>query len=220
MKKILSICLVLVMVMSFNLTAFAKGGFVNSPSENLAPEIVDSSDDGIVIHSYAGRHELTEKEREDLEDAYDSIKGSTDLSNLNANLGSLAKNKNINPKDLSVSDLFNIGYNGKNPKGPHSITLSADTLRNFVALMTYVNGKWQLIEGAEIVDGNLVFNTAQFGPYAFVVNTSGVVSPQTGVADSAQSNSNNVSIIFYAVIMLASAGAALVLYRKSKKYTA
>ena len=102
MKKILSICLVLVMVMSFNLTAFAKGGFVNSPSENLAPEIVDSSDDGIVIHSYADRHELTEKEREDLEDAYDSIKGSTDLSDLNANLGSLAKNKNINPDQLRV----------------------------------------------------------------------------------------------------------------------
>lgn len=218
MKKLLSVCLVLVMVMCFSVTAFAKGGFVSSPSENLAPEVIEPSNGSIVVHSYAERHELTEKQRKAMEDAYDSILNNSNLYNLNSKLGDIANNKNLDVSKFAVSDLFNVDYVGSGLAGTQTIKLKADTLSNFVSLMFFADGKWQLIDDAKIEDGLLVFNTAKLGPYAIVVNTASATSPQTGV--SGETNTDNTDTIVYGALMLITAFCALVMWRKSRKYTA
>lgn len=209
MKKLLSVCLVLVMVICFSVTAMAEGGFISSPSLNPAPEVIEPTDGSIVVHSYSKRNELSEDKRNALEDAYNSIKSTNNLSDLNGAL---------NGKNIGVSDLFNVGYNGTNAAGNHSVTLKADTLNNFVALMTYVNGEWKIVEGAKIQNGNLVFTAKDFGPYAIVVNTDGTKSPQTGINETA--NTQNSAIAVYGILMAVSACGALIMWRKAKKHTA
>ena len=217
MKKMLSVCLVFVMVICFSVTVFAEGGFVSSPSLNPSPEIVEGDGD-IVINSYADRDKLSDEERKDIEDAYDSIKNNENLVDLNEKLNNAADNKNVDPSNLAVSDLFNIGYKGNDPFSSQSLTLKADTLNNFVALMVYVNGEWQLVEDATIKNGNLLFTAKELGAYAVVVNTGDdTKSPQTGINETEADNSG---IAVYGILMVVSACGALLMWNKSKKYTA
>ena len=115
MKKVVAICLMMVMVLSMSVNVFAApGGFVSSPSGNPAPEVVifaPSDDDckgRLVVTAYGDRHDLSEALREMLEKAYDSIVNSDDLTKLNAELAKIAADRNIASTDLAVSDLFDI----------------------------------------------------------------------------------------------------------------
>lgn len=211
MKKLLSVCLVFAMVMCFGITALAEGGFVSSPSGNSAPEVVEGNE-GIVIHSYADRDELSDDERKELEAAYDSINNSDDIRDLNKNITS------DNNANLAVSDLFNLGYTGSDSFGSQSIALNADTLNNFVALMVYVNGEWQIVSDAKIQNGNLIFTADKLGAYAVVVNTGDdTKSPQTGINET---SADSTGIVVYGILMVVSACGALFMWKKSKKYTA
>lgn len=203
MKKLLSVCLVLVMVMCLGVTALAEGGFVNSPSLNPAPEVEDG-DSTITITPYSERHNLSDAERQILEDAYNSISQADSLSDLNQNLNG----------DLAVSDLFHISSNSSKAQ---NLVLKADTLDNFKALMVYVDGKWELVD-ANVKDGKLVFTAEKFGPYAIVVNADGTKSPQTGINEVV--NTSNTSFVVYGLIMVVSACGAFVMWQKSKKYSA
>ena len=108
MKKVLAICLMTVMVLSMSVNVFAApGGFVNSPSGNPAPTVVDfdPSNDActaqLVITPYGDRHVLSETLRTMLEKAYSEISSSDDLTELNAELAKIAADKNIAGKDLA-----------------------------------------------------------------------------------------------------------------------
>ncbi len=216
MKKLLSVCLAFVMVISFGVTAFAEGGFVSSPSGNPAPEIVEPSEEKIVIIPYFDRGKLSEAERKNLEAAYSSINGTENLVSLNQGLNDIAKDKNIDPSNLAVGDLFNVSNNGAS--GTHTLELKADTFKNFVALMAYVNGEWKIVEGAKLQGTNLVFTANHFGPYAVVVNTADdTKSPQTGINETAQ---RGTALGVYGALMLVSACGALLMWKKSKKYSA
>ena len=217
MKKLLSVCLALVMVISFGVTALAEGGFVSSPSGNPAPEIVKPSDGKIVITPYSNCGQLSEAERKNLEAAYNSINGTENLVDLNRGLKDIAKDKNIDPSNLAVSDLFNVSNNGAS--GTHTLELKADTFKNFVALMVYVNGEWKIVDDAKLQGTNLVFTANYFGPYAVVVNTADdTKSPQTGINEAVQSSGASLGI--YGALMLVSACGALLMWKKSKKYSA
>lgn len=216
MKKLLSVCLVFVMLMSLGVTAFAEGGFVSSPSGNPAPEIIESSNVKIVVTPYSNRNNLSTVEQKNLEDAYNSIKGNENVVDLNKGLSNVAKNKNVNPSKLAVSDLFNVSNNGAS--GTHTLALKSDTFNNFVALMTYVNGEWKIVEGAKLEGGNLVFTANNFGPYAVVVNNDDTKSPQTGINETVHTSSASLAVL--GVLMLASACGALLMWKKSKKYSA
>lgn len=209
MKKLVSVCLVLVMVICFGVTALAEGGFISSPSLNPAPEVVEPTDGSVIIHAYSERSELSDAERNTLEEAYNTINGTTNLSNLN---------KGLSGGNLGVSDLFNVGYNGVNATGEYAVTLKSDTLKNFVSLMVYVNGEWKIVDGAKVKDGKLMFIAKDLGPYAVVVDTNGTTSPQTGINESA--NTSGTSFAVYGAIMLISACGAFLMWNKSKKYSA
>lgn len=222
MKKVLAICLIMVMVVSMSVTSFAApNGFVSSPSGNPAPRLIsfDPSNDQctaeLVITPYSDRHELTDALRTMFVKAYNEIVGSDDLTKLNAELAKIAADKKIAGKDLAVSDLFDIHVTGCDYHDEHvdfDITLDADTLNRFVGLL-HMNkdGEWELVTDAEVVNNgkHLKFSVDSFSPFAIVVDT-GVEGggPQTG---------GNSMIHIYAIIMAVSALAIVVIAVKSRK---
>ena len=179
MKKVLVICLTVVFMMSMTLTAFAAtGGFVSSPSGNPAPEKVEfkPADEDctatLVITPYSEKQELSEAIKTMMETAYTAIKGSTDISTLSADLAKIAKDAKIKGTDLAVSDLFDIHVTGCDYHDGHTdfdIVLSADSLKNFVALLHMnKNGEWEVVEDAKVIKNgeHLAFSVDSFSPFS------------------------------------------------------
>ena len=223
MKKVLAICLMIVMVVSMSVTSFAApGGFVSSPSGNPAPTVVDfdPSNDNctgwLVITPYGDREDLSDVLRSLLEKAYNDIVNSDDLTKLNAELAKIAADKNIEGQNLAVSDLFDIHVTGCDFHDGHfgfDITLDADKLSSFVGLLHMnKNGEWELVADAKVVNNNehLQFSVDSLSPFAIVVDTTidGGDAPQTG---------DNSMIYIYVVLMAASALALVTILLKNKK---
>lgn len=223
MKKVLAICLMMVMVLSMSVNVFASlGGFVSSPSGNPAPTVVgfEPSDDDctgrLVVTSHGDRHDLSDALRAMFEKAYNSIVNSDDLTKLNAELAKIAADKNIAGADLAVSDLFDLHVTGCDYHDEHvefDITLDADTLSYFVGLL-HMNkdGVWELVADAEVVNNgeHLKFSVDSFSPFAIVVDTS------SGTPDAPQPGDNSM-IYVYATIAAVAAIAVVVSVVKSKK---
>lgn len=221
MKKTMVILLALVLALSLPITAMAAGGFVSSPSVNDGPKLEDYSFDSedcdgeIVVTPYSDRDQLPDSERQDLEDARDEIEDSKDLTDLCDGLDDAAKDKGVNKKKLSVSDLFHVGLEGCDDHEDHGsfrVKLTTEQTKNFVALMKRVNGKWQLVPNAKVSGDHLLFTSGDFGPYAIVVNTGAgnVQAPQTGDAFP----------WLYVVLMVVSAAGLVALFVGFKKKSA
>lgn len=227
MKKFLAIVMAMVLAFSVNVIAFANGGFVASPSGNEAPEIVeivyddDSCEPEIVITPYSERHKLDDKRRADLEKAYNEIAANADLTKLCAALKTEAQKKGADPKNLGVSDLFDVtAYHTKDDHeycGFVTLTISAETLKNFVALMhrNPETGKWENVEEAVVdaTESTLTFKSRDFSPFAIVVDKSASSIPSTGGEVPMQ-------IIIPAAIVVVSAvalGGVLIVLKKKKQ---
>lgn len=223
MKKVLVICLTVVFMVSMTLTTFAAtGSFVSSPSGNAAPgqvEFKPADEDctaTLVITPYSEKNELTTAIKTMMEKAYNDIKGTEDLTTLNATLAKLAKDLKIEGSDLAVSDLFDIHVTGCDYHDGHTdfdIVLSADSLKNFVALLHMnKNGEWEVVDGAKVIANgeHLSFSVDAFSPFAVVVNTA---------AKPSQTGDSNMTPV-YAAIMAVSALALVVILVKSRKKTA
>ncbi len=221
MKKFMIACLALLLMMSMSLTALAvEGGFVDSPSLNPAPRMISFRADSaeceaeLDITAYVDRANLSEEDRTAIEAAYTEIKGSDDLSVLNADLAALAESLDVAGTDLAVSDLFDMDYvnctheNHKDLHGNFQIQLEAETLDNFVGLLHRNNGTWELVEAAS-VDGNVMtFSIDGFSPFAIVVNT-GKHAPDTG---------DNSMVYMWGIVAAVSALAVVICLREAKKY--
>ena len=223
MKKVLAICLMIVMVVSMSVTSCAApGGFVSSPSGNPAPTVVDfdPSNDNctgwLVITPYGDREDLSDVLRSLLEKAYKDVVNSDDLTKLNAELAKIAADKNIEGQNLAVSDLFDIHVTGCDFHDGHfgfDITLDADKLSSFVGLLHMnKNGEWELVADAKVVNNNehLQFSVDSLSPFAIVVDTTidGGDVPQTG---------DNSMIYVYVILMAVSALSLVVIVLKNKK---
>ena len=196
MKKVLTLCLAFVMVMTMSITAFAApGGFISSPSGNAAPQLISFSNlnknctADLIITSYADRNSLDESECLKFENAYNSIANTDNISSLNSDFSNIAAELNVSVNSMAVSDLFYVSYEDCISHDEHdsfTIELKAETLNNFVALMRYDGSKWVIVEGAKVSeDGlHLIFSSEELGPFAIVVNTGSsnitTDSPQTG----------------------------------------
>ena len=223
MKKVLAICLMMVMVLCMSVNVFAApSGFVSSPSGNPAPTVVafepnnDDCTGRLVVTPYGDRHELSDALRAMFEKAYNEIVNSDDLTKLNAELAKIASDKDINGADLAVSDLFDIHVTGCDYHDEHvdfDITLDADTLDRFEGLL-HMNkdGVWELVTDAEVINNgeHLKFSVDSFSPFAIVVDTS------SGTTDTPQTGDNSM-IHIYAIIMVVSALAIVVITVKSRK---
>lgn len=183
----------------------AQGSFVQSPSSNLAPEIVDNgdSDDKFEITSYADRDKLPEEDREALEKAYKKITSVKILTGICGGLKKLAEKENIPAANLAVSDLFDISAKDVNKDGRFDIVIKAETLENFVALLHYKDGKFELVEDAKVIekDGelHLTFSVDGLSPFAIVVDT----------GEELPSDKDNVIIIVLVIIVAAEAAALI-----------
>ena len=183
MKKIVMICLALIVMASMSLSVCAnQGGFVSSPSANSAPTLEfgkNESEDCVSelsIAAFSDRDQLSEEARKNIEEAYAMIMGTQDLSTLNAGIADLAKALQVDVASLAVSDLFDISASsceGHEDHGHFDITLKAETLTNFVCLLHYYNGEWEIVEGAEVTNNgeHLEFDVDEFSPFAIVVST-------------------------------------------------
>ena len=139
MKKLLAVSLAVILVFSLGFTTFANG-FVQSPSNNSAP-VVDKAETKnetagctaeIEITPYSERDELPAELKKQMEDIYKKISEATDVSALSTELKSFCDKNKINTKDLAVSDLFDIAYEGctaHDGHGQFTITLKAETLK-------------------------------------------------------------------------------------------
>lgn len=216
MKKLMVIGLVLALLFSMSVTAFAAGGFVSSPSTNKAPTVVgfDPKNDDctaqVVITPFGDRKNLPEELQERIEKAYQGILSAEDLGKLNEDLARLAANMKIDTNLLAVSDLFNAHAADCDAHDDHydfDLTLKADTLKNFVGLLALnEKGEWELVQGAKVSDGHLIFTSKTLTTYAIVVD-SGVSSPQTG-ADTV--------LLVLAAMMVLSAAAIVVVAKKAR----
>ena len=187
MKKLLAIGLIIMIAMTFSVTVFADpGAFVNSPSYNGAPVLVDyetpeDCDAVVTITSYANRHTLPDDTRLMIEQAYSDIASGTDLTKLNNKLAELAENLGISVEDLAVSELFDLSMTGCDHHDGHDldIVIQPITLGNFVSLLHYNGTEWELIENAEVHENgfHLTFSIDDFSPFAIVVNTGDAPAP-------------------------------------------
>jgi len=244
MKKVLTVCLVLVMIVAMSVQVFAEpGAFINSPSKNKAPVLISGASESeaclaqIIITAYADRNDLSPEERKAIEEAYADIVGAKTLDELHHALDEIAVGLGVNVGDLAVSDLFNISATGctasHNTHGAFDITLAADTLANYVCLLRYYDGAWHIVEGAKInEDGHLVFESDVDSPFAIVVSTTEiVVDEQTGdqtgdetgdqTGDQTGNNDGNTGAVVATVagivaLVVAIAIAAAILLKKKK----
>lgn len=222
MKKILTLCLTLVMMVTMSVSAFAApGGFVSSPSGNAAPQLISFSNVNkdctaiLKITSYADRESLTSDEKNEFENAYTSIANTSNVSSLNSELA------NISTDSLAVSDLFYMDQSNcasHDEHGAFTIEISADTLKKFVALMRYDGNKWVLVDDAKVSeDGlHLIFSSKELGSFAIVVST----DSNDAITDSPQTG-DSFPWIYVAAIVVSALGLVViaVIFVKTKKRT-
>lgn len=187
MKKLFVICLALVMAFAMTATmalSVGAGDFLSSPSRNQAPELVageNENGDKVGVTSYADRNDMPAEARQLLEEAYAKIIGTDDVSELNSQIAEIAKELGVDLAALAISDLFDISPEA-NADGTFSITLKSETLQNFVCLLHYHGGEWQVVENAKLTEnGELSFSVDNFSPFAIVVNTGAAPAP-TGLS--------------------------------------
>lgn len=175
MKKVLVFALVLVMVLAVSTAALADT-FVNSPSNNAAPTVVDVTttnadwDGEIIVTPYSERGTLPEDASEAFKAAYNSIKDAANVTELNEALATIAESLGIDVANLTVGDLFDVRAT-KEGMGAATITLSSETFKNFVALIHYVDGEWELVDNATVDGTEMTFTTENFSPFAVIVFT-------------------------------------------------
>jgi len=223
MKKALTFCLMVLLVVSMSINALAiPGGFVSSPSGNRPPILVtfDPVDEDctadLEITDFGNRDKLPDDKRQGLEDAYDAIKNTDDLTDLNDDLKDLADKKDIDGDKLGVSDLFDLSSSGDceehDGHKEYKVTLDAETLDRFVGLIYRDDdGNWHLVEDAKVVDGKLQFTAQGFYPYAVVVDTTEGEPSKTG---------DTGTILICGAVMAVSAVALAVVLIKGKKQRA
>lgn len=226
MKKIVSVFLTVLMVASLCVSVFAANdGFVQSPTGQKAPEVVEfkPADENctakLVITPYGEHEELPQALQTLLNDAYTSIKNTSDITTLNADLTKIAADKNLKSTEIAVSELFDIHPTDCDFHDGHvdfDVTLDAETLKHFVALLHMnKNGQWEVVKDAKVVNNgeHLQFSVESFSPFAIVVDNKANSGSQ-GTGDS------DMLYIYGGVAIVAAIGAAFAIVIKNKKENA
>ena len=208
MKKVLSILLVVMLIVSLSAAAFADN-FVSSVANAGAPELEESVDadgnnvdDALEVVPNDEAEKLEEAEQKDMEEAVKSLTDAKDLAAVNEDLKTAAAGRSI-----AISDVFTVKAK-KDVKFPLTIKLKNQNLADFVGLMQFIDGKWVWIDAT--VDGDVLeFTVDSLGVFATVVAVDEAASPATG---------ENVpyGFILGAVVLAGAAGWFFVKSRKVK----
>lgn len=212
MKKLVALCLTLVLALSLSVSAFAaNGAFISSPSANKAPELVNT-DPAIKVTPYADRDDLADLDTEEMEEAYRQIANVIENNAFSQALKELAKELGKAASELSVSDLFHVNVEDATPdeQGGYTITIKLEDLENFIGLMQFNGTEWKNVEIISIdkENGTVTFRVTESGPIAVIVdNGTGSSTPPTG--DNA--------MMYLGVCLVAAAGLVVVLVNSKKK---
>lgn len=212
MKKLVALCLTLVLALSLSVSAFAaNGAFISSPSANKAPELVDT-DPEIKVTPYADRDDLVDLDTEEMEEAYRQIANVIENNAFSQALKELAKKLGKAASELSVSDLFHVNVDDATPdeQGGYTITIKLEDLENFIGLMQFNGTEWKNVEIISIdkENGTVTFRVTESGPIAVIVdNGTGSSTPPTG--DNA--------MMYLGVCLVAAAGLVVVLVNSKKR---
>jgi hypothetical protein len=183
MKKLLSICLAALMILSLGSAVFAAEAFISSPVKPGAPELVGAENESedceavLSITAYADREILSDEVIAKFEYAYGVLRGQTEDPGFAALLAQIAAERGIEVSDLVASDFFDISSTdceGHEDHGHFDITLKAEALNNFVCLLHYYNGTWRVVDNAKVTQGgtHLEFTEEEFSPFVIIVDTS------------------------------------------------
>ena len=213
MKKLVTLCLTLVLALSLSVSAFAaNGAFISSPSANKAPEIVNT-DPAIKVTPYADRNSLADMDTEEMEEAYRHIANVIENNAFSRALKELAKELGKAASELSVSDLFHVNVEDATPdeQGGYTITIKLEDLENFIGLMQFNGTEWKNVEIISIdkENGTVTFRVTESGPIAVIVdNGSGSSTPPTG---------DNAMMMYLGAALVASAGLVVAVANSKKK---
>lgn len=230
MKKLFVTLFAALMLVGMNLNVFAAPiEFVPSVTGQNAPKLISFTVDSdecpadIEVIPYSKRNTLDDKGKE-IENVYNLLKSTKDLTTLNEDLAALAKKNKIVGTDLAISDLFDItckdcdlALHKNQNHGYFTIKLSADTLTNFVGLLHFKGTKIELVKDATVSGNTLTLKVNDLSPFAIVVNTA-ATSANTG-SDSPKTGDDS-RVYIWAAIMGVSAITLIVCWRKFKKSSA
>jgi len=211
MKKVLTLFIAIAMILSMSIASYAAADdFLVSPSTKPAPDLEDFENEDpdctgeIKIIPYSDRDQLSDDDKKEFEDAYDSIVNADDLSDLN---------KDLKDDNLAVSELFGIEIIGcddhDNHDGFHVKLETEDSAKNFEYLIAFDGEKWVIVDAT--ISGNIINFTAvikDFTAFAIVVSTADGDAPQTG---------DTFSWVYVALMVASAAGFVAVCVSMRKK---
>lgn len=228
MKKIITLILAITMAFVSVVPAFAvEDGFVSSPSgddvvliegENEDPECTAE----LVLTLFKDRARLSAFLREQLEKAYEILMNCKDLTTLCDQMAKLVAKLGLSPEDLAVTEVFDLTYHKCDVHEEHgyfTIKLSAKALENFVGLLHYYNGEWEVIENARVLpDGEtLEFKAKDFSPFAIVVDTGDDKVPDAEIPNTdVQNPQMPMQLLVGAAAVLATATVIAVVFKKKE----
>ena len=121
----------------------------------------------------------TTKIKEDLIAAYNSIKSVTTYDQLTSEVIIEARKKGVTVNDLVIRDLFDISKtftkehhddNLHDVDSIENIIIKTKTLKNFICLLHYKNGVWNVVPDVEILDDTtLRVSVASLSPFAIIL---------------------------------------------------
>ncbi len=151
MKKILSLMIAFLMVMSLVSVAFADGEA--SPSNSGGPSVVNKTEEApFIITWYRNRSRLSKELQAEFEEAYGKVED--------------ALKEVANGANVAISDVFNVRetHPGR-ATFPANLKVKAEGLDHFAGLGYYDNGAWKQIP-AEVNGNYLSFSISNVGDYA------------------------------------------------------
>jgi len=179
MKKIVSIALALIMVLTLASTVLAAGprhhrhhgpeNFVQSPvgGSDIVTEDIDSGrhikDNHLVMTSYSNRGDLTEEQRVDLERGYRALR----------------------KLDVRVNDLFDLSVEGSetrrhpNSSKAFTVTMKCADAADLDYILRWNGCDWEKITDFTVLNGTVTF-TSTSGSFAFVLKPVEKVCPVCG----------------------------------------
>ena len=198
MKKLIIILTVVIAICAMSIsTLAARGGFIESPSANGAPTIVeDNTDDRVMITAYRDRKEaLSAEQIVNFDNAYKSALSFSSVSHMNSKITGHASALKVNVSDLALSDFFYVTIDGN--KASAMVSLKSVNFSNFVCLLRYDGSNWVVVD-AELNGDNIIEFLAVPGAYAVVVSTGA-----TPDYDSYKANKILTTVLIIAAVVAA-----------------
>lgn len=191
MKKLLitllsSILLITGMISPVFSDAFVPSIGVREDVELISDSIIIEPDDCVyelIVTSYIDKDTIeSDESKQQIQEAYEMILEAEDVSDLDEDIIEIAHNLGAETEDLVVRDLFDVTMYHREESEHHSeavhiknvaFTIKAQDLDNFVCLLVYHDGKWDVVKNVEVIKDENLLNvlTEELSPFALIVAT-------------------------------------------------